>query len=82
MGLPSVVLSVAQNQVSIGEETSRHGMLVYLGDYSSVGLSEIRAAVADVLDDTSLRTTLSECSLKLVDGLGAERTVNSVLESV
>ena len=82
IGLPTIALSVAENQISIGEETSRCGRLVYLGECSSVTLHGIRTAFADILRDAGRRRNLSKCSLGFMDGLGVKRTAHSLLELI
>jgi UDP-2,4-diacetamido-2,4,6-trideoxy-beta-L-altropyranose hydrolase len=72
LGLPAIVVTVADNQRPIAEELARLGLIHWLGHYSEVDeqemfdlLSRLVAAGAD--EDASRR------ALALVDGCGAER---------
>jgi UDP-2,4-diacetamido-2,4,6-trideoxy-beta-L-altropyranose hydrolase len=74
-GLPSLVLTIADNQVPGAQALAQQGLIQYLGPATDVGSADLTAAIRSALED---RAALAEQSLRgrlLVDGLGAERVL-------
>lgn len=75
-GLPSAVVTVADNQVESAQDLQKKNYIMYLGNY---GLdqdsfwSKLNPKLTRIFDDKKLRLKLSQNSSKLVDGLGSER---------
>lgn len=79
LGVPSLVVAIAGNQVPACEALQAEGLIDYLGTQDRVGVEEIRAALRTCLED---RERLERQSLRgraLVDGFGAARVVEHVL---
>jgi UDP-2,4-diacetamido-2,4,6-trideoxy-beta-L-altropyranose hydrolase len=72
LGLPTLVVTVADNQRPVAEELSRRGLVHWLGDADLVDQSRMQSALEDVLD-AGLSVTWSEKCLEIVDGRGAAR---------
>jgi UDP-2,4-diacetamido-2,4,6-trideoxy-beta-L-altropyranose hydrolase len=72
LGLPTFVVTVADNQRLIADELSRRGLVHWLGHADTVDQTRIQGALQDVLD-TGLGVTWSEKCLEIVDGHGAAR---------
>lgn len=80
LGLPSIVMSIADNQKVINQALSQAGMTTYLGTKEDVTIPQIKNAIITYLENPS---QLREENLKitqLVDGEGAE-IVGSILMS-
>ncbi len=73
MGLPSLCVSVADNQRAGALAMAQAGMHLYLGEAAQVGVSALREAIALLLDNQALRESFAQRSQALVDGRGAER---------
>ncbi len=75
LGLPALVVTLAENQRPITAELDRQGLVRWLGDQNSVTLSSLKTAL---LDEDSLAQGSSRCRA-LVDGQGAERVADLLL---
>jgi len=72
LGLPSLVVTVAENQRPIAEELSRRGLVRWLGESDAVGEAEILSALEE-LAGAGLDEAWSSKCLDVVDGRGVER---------
>lgn len=79
MGVPSLCVSVADNQVANAEALARAGVHLYLGPASGVDVETLRRAIAVLLDNALLRQHFAGCGRSLVDGLGARRVAVALL---
>jgi UDP-2,4-diacetamido-2,4,6-trideoxy-beta-L-altropyranose hydrolase len=73
VGLPSLVVSIAENQRPGAEALAEDGLIQYLGAAQDVGSAELAEALEGILAG---RQDLAEQSLRgrlMVDGLGAQR---------
>jgi len=73
MGLPSLVITVAGNQVPSTAAMADQGLLRYLGSHTAVSQSMIAHALLGLLEDRVEAMRISARSAELVDGLGAWR---------
>ena len=78
LGLPSIVIAIAQNQVSTCEMLSLHHAINYLGFWPKVEADNLREAIRTTV--AALGESCQRPSDQMVDGLGAER-VAEILES-
>ncbi|MHA6196507.1 UDP-2,4-diacetamido-2,4,6-trideoxy-beta-L-altropyranose hydrolase [Pseudomonas wadenswilerensis] len=76
MGLPSLCVSVADNQVGNAEALARDGFHLYLGPAAQVTVAGLRLAMAGLLDDAELRQQFAARGQCLVDGLGTQRVAD------
>lgn len=77
MGLPSLVVTLAANQLPIAEELRRRDLARWLGDANAIDESAILRAIAEVLE-RGLDRAWSERCFAAVDGLGAERVASAL----
>jgi UDP-2,4-diacetamido-2,4,6-trideoxy-beta-L-altropyranose hydrolase len=82
LGLPSLVVTTAENQRSFTEDLDQSGFLTWLGDSSNVGIKELKNALVKVLKNTSANRLQSERCAKLVDGRGSSRVRDVLLEGM
>ncbi len=73
LGLPSVVVPLADNQIAMTTLLDSYGALV------SAELTDLGAAWTRILNDAELRASLSERSASLCDGRGAQRVAQALL---
>ena len=71
LGLPSLVVTLAENQRPIAEELSRRGLVRWLGDAKDVGTASIAEAFSSI--DSASIEEWSRQSREVVDGKGAGR---------
>ncbi|MFJ4066900.1 UDP-2,4-diacetamido-2,4,6-trideoxy-beta-L-altropyranose hydrolase [Pseudomonas sp. NPDC089996] len=79
LGLPSLCVSVADNQRAGAEAMARAGMHLYLGEAGQVDMLALRQATALLLNNQALRQSFAERSRALVDGRGAQRVAVALL---
>ena len=75
MGLPTVVLVLAENQQGIAAGLDEAGVAVNLGWHTETSTAQITNALVGLLENRSLRRQASQRGRELVDGLGAKRVV-------
>lgn len=73
LGLPAVVVAVADNQVEAIAELDRVGAVRYIGEGEHVSEEAIHTAVSGMLADPAAVASCSRISWDLTDGLGAGR---------
>lgn len=81
LGMPSLVVAIAANQVPACEALQAEGLIDYLGTQDQVGADDIRAALRECLEN---RERLEQQSLRgrvRVDGFGAARVVEHMMPS-
>jgi UDP-2,4-diacetamido-2,4,6-trideoxy-beta-L-altropyranose hydrolase len=77
LGLPSLVITVAANQVQATRDLDQLGVLTFLGDSSSVTSEQIAAAIRDCMSAPERMKSQANKGLQLVDGRGALRCVEA-----
>jgi spore coat polysaccharide biosynthesis predicted glycosyltransferase SpsG len=73
LGLPSIVVSLAENQKSACEGLSKVDLIHYLGFWSDVTASDIANKVISLVNDHYNLCSQTIFSNQLVDGLGVKR---------
>ena len=75
MGLPSLAIVVAENQILSVQAAERAGLLVNLGPHRLLDEERLAATLGDLCRDPSARGSLSMRGRALVDGRGVERVL-------
>lgn len=78
LGLPAVLVDVAENQTPGARELDRQGIAIHAGSSQDVTPDSIAARLKPLLASPERRAAMSERSRDLVDGLGAERVVSAM----
>ena len=78
MGIPNVIVVVAENQKGIARGLDEFGTAVNLGWHERVGNSEIESAVGTLLRNERKRHLMAERAPSLVDGRGSERVLKTM----
>ena len=79
LGLPALVVAVAENQVPTAQYLGKLGVIDYVGAASAVTVDALRASLARFLIDHEGRARMAELGMQLVDGRGAERVTDCLL---
>lgn len=77
LGLPTLAISVAQNQHELLANAARAG-LVYVPDPLSTSSASMTAHLEALLTNSALRESLSAAGMELVDGRGAQRVTSAM----
>jgi UDP-2,4-diacetamido-2,4,6-trideoxy-beta-L-altropyranose hydrolase len=80
MGLPAITITLADNQRDIASALSDAGVSVDLGWYDDVTAEAVEASVTRLIGDQEGRERMGTTGQKLVDGRGASRVVDAMIE--
>jgi UDP-2,4-diacetamido-2,4,6-trideoxy-beta-L-altropyranose hydrolase len=75
LGLPTIAVDIADNQIGALTGLARIGALVYLGSAASVTQQETIGAIQSLLNDPARTRQMGEIAQKLVDGQGSHRVI-------
>jgi UDP-2,4-diacetamido-2,4,6-trideoxy-beta-L-altropyranose hydrolase len=81
MGLPALLIDLAENQTPIAKEFAVRGTASHLGSSSTVTPERVATEAGRLLDSAAERIAMSQRGRELVDGFGAERVVRELLIS-
>lgn len=79
VGVPSLVMAIAENQRSNAEGLAREGCLVYSGWHERVTETRILEDLIFLINHPEIRNLMSLKSATLVDGLGTKRVKGHLL---
>ncbi|GIO10582.1 UDP-2,4-diacetamido-2,4,6-trideoxy-beta-L-altropy ranose hydrolase [Cohnella xylanilytica] len=79
LGLPSLIVTIADNQRELTEQAEAAGAVRCLGTAESVDERVLREAVLQLMDRPSELSRMSENAMKLTDGRGAEIVAKEML---
>ena len=79
LGLPAVLVTVAENQIANAEALHASGAARLVAGGPRFALGEMTQAIALLANSPSERQSLSQTARALVDGGGAARTVSVLL---
>lgn len=80
LGLPSLVVTLAENQTPIARELDTRGVVRWIGDASNITSNQITDALKDVFEAGLSQDWSDRCSV-LVDGNGLDRVTEFVMLS-
>jgi UDP-2,4-diacetamido-2,4,6-trideoxy-beta-L-altropyranose hydrolase len=78
MGLPSVVVLLAQNQIEVARSLQKAGVAHWIGNVTEMNSTQFQQAIEVALSTPSL-TAWSERCFRVCDGRGAERVADEIL---
>jgi UDP-2,4-diacetamido-2,4,6-trideoxy-beta-L-altropyranose hydrolase len=81
MGLPALLVDLAENQTPIANEFARRGTAYHLGSSKTVEPDLVEAETRRLRASAAKRGAMSQRGRELVDGTGAERVVRELLIS-
>jgi UDP-2,4-diacetamido-2,4,6-trideoxy-beta-L-altropyranose hydrolase len=80
LGLPSLVVSIADNQVPFTRDLHQDGLLRWLGTSQDVDVQKLREGISQALQATDRNRQETEMGMKLVDGSGAQKLAHMLLK--
>lgn len=78
-GVPSLVVSITENQELISEELSSIGAITYLGSHNQISDSDLRIAIESFKVDRKSREDMSKVAQERVDPFGVQRVLISLM---
>lgn len=82
LGLPVIVVSTADNQKDVVAKLKSAGAIIYVGEAVKVTSADIAETLQMVKESVKKAEELSKVSRKIIDGLGVERVVESLYQTV
>jgi UDP-2,4-diacetamido-2,4,6-trideoxy-beta-L-altropyranose hydrolase len=73
MGLPALLVAMADNQIDIAKSLDLLGACIYMGAFEEITISSMSNAIADLLSTKGQLSMISGCASSLVDGMGVVR---------
>ncbi|AMA08229.1 UDP-2,4-diacetamido-2,4,6-trideoxy-beta-L-altropyranose hydrolase [Picosynechococcus sp. PCC 73109] len=80
MGLPTVVITIADNQRDIARKLDQMGVVINLGWHLNVTEKVIAQTVSQLLNNPQQRHSMSQAARQLIDGQGSQRVVAKMQE--
>ena len=79
LGLPAILVVVAENQRVIADHLGRLGVSINVGPSESLDYTVLAQTALALLENEDRRRQMSESSMQLVDGMGRERVRAALL---
>ena len=80
IGIPTIVITVANNQVNIGKTLNNIGLVDYIGHHDSFNDNEMIDKINYYLSNSSIVKIISEKIKKVVDGKGCGRIIDAIIK--
>jgi UDP-2,4-diacetamido-2,4,6-trideoxy-beta-L-altropyranose hydrolase len=81
LGLPALLIHVAENQRGVAQELDNRGCAIHLGNLQDVSAEIVASQLERLLNSAETRRSLSLRGQELVDGHGAARVVRTLYSS-
>jgi UDP-2,4-diacetamido-2,4,6-trideoxy-beta-L-altropyranose hydrolase len=78
VGLPAVLIDLAENQVENARLLAEAGAAVALGDRASLSERDVAAALADLVGDPASVRAMSDAAARICDGRGVARVADEL----
>ena len=78
MGLPALILFLADNQAPMAVELKKHGSAINLGRHNLIESGDIADQLHSMIMSSEKRYSMSNCGRQLVDGSGAMRVIRQL----
>jgi len=82
LGLPSITLAIASNQVPVAAQLAEQGATNFLGMHDNVPDEELDREIAILAQSSARRRSQSEAGKMAVDGCGADRIAQALILAV
>ncbi|MDO9536873.1 MAG: hypothetical protein Q7J68_00960 [Thermoplasmata archaeon] len=80
MGLPALILQIADNQALNSRAWDALGAAKFMGSLENLNGDDLRESVQLLLEDSAQRFSMSEAGKSLVDCLGSKRVANILMD--
>ena len=81
LGLPSLLIVIADNQRPVAEDLNRRGAAINLGDGADIQSSSLSSSLIHLVNSPDARQAMSQRGRELVDGRGTERVLRALNRS-
>lgn len=81
LGLPSILLVIADNQRRIGEELDKQGVAKLVGSDMDISIEDLAISIQQVCDNKKVLAKMANRGPMLVDGQGVNNVVAAMRES-
>ena len=78
LGLPTVVVTIADNQVEITKNLAARDVVKYAGHYDQVDAAKIWSAVKGLMDNPDQLQKISENAMAMCDGGGCKKVYEAI----
>lgn len=78
LGLPSLVVTIAMNQVQLTVEAAKSGAAVYAGEAEQLTPTELADSIRSLIFDPTKLVEMSVAGMRLVDGCGTARVLEAM----
>jgi spore coat polysaccharide biosynthesis predicted glycosyltransferase SpsG len=78
LGLPAILVTLADNQVGVAKALKKYGACLYLGDKKNITTQALGTALESLLDNQKSLEKMSVQAYRLVDGLGSKRITKQI----
>lgn len=79
-GTPAIVLLQADNQIPVAEAMEEKGTIINMGFGNRLKVEKLADRIMDLINDHDKRAEMSRRGKELIDGLGAKRCVDVILD--
>jgi len=79
VGLPAIIIAIAENQINISKALSNAGAGIYLGTSKQVTKEMIAQSIANVMKSSEVMINISKRARSLVDGNGVSRVITCMM---
>lgn len=76
MGLPTIVVTIAENQLPATHDLHSQGLVRWVGDFRLIDLPSLTKQIAEAVAGTEINRWQSTQCMQLVDGLGVTRVAD------
>jgi UDP-2,4-diacetamido-2,4,6-trideoxy-beta-L-altropyranose hydrolase len=76
LGIPSLIVQIADNQAEGAAALARHGIAIDLGCAAHLDRATLARSIRSLADDAARRQAMRDAGMRRVDGLGATRIAN------
>lgn len=80
LGLPTILITIADNQRPGAEALGKCGAVLYVGDLNSTSLADLSTGIAALIRNPWLREHMSRTAAALIDGNGLDRVAAQLVE--
>lgn len=81
LGLPSIIITIAENQIAGAEELSKNNYITYLGHYNELSPDQLKNSIIKKIEDRDNLFLESHSAENLVDGNGLSRIMSHIIKT-
>jgi len=78
LGLPSLIMALADNQVAIADAGECAGIMSYLGKDEELTIADITDAISNLCNNPDKLSRMSEACFEYTDGAGKQRVIERI----